>query len=114
MSESPKDLLGYAFGATVAAGGIMGFVKKRSVPSLAAGLVFGSLACAGAYHATQNPGKPYVGAGVSALLTGVMGARSVKSGQMIPGGVIALVSLGMMTKYSVAIYQGQNTSSSED
>ena len=44
------DYLGYAFGAVVAAGGAMGYVKKRSVPSLMAGLVFGGLAMAGAYH----------------------------------------------------------------
>ena len=44
------DYLGYAFGALVAAGGAMGYVKKRSVPSLVAGLTFGGLAAAGAYH----------------------------------------------------------------
>ena len=46
----PVDYLGYMFGAVVAAGGAMGYVKKRSVPSLVAGLAFGSLAAAGAYH----------------------------------------------------------------
>ena len=44
------DYLGFLFGAAVAAGGAMGYVKKRSVPSLVAGLAFGSLAAAGAYH----------------------------------------------------------------
>ena len=46
----PVDSLGYMFGAVVAAGGAMGYVKKRSVPSLVAGLAFGSLAAVGAYH----------------------------------------------------------------
>ena len=75
----------------------MGYVKKRSVPSLVAGLTFGGLAAVGAYHvrnvnlgitsfyqfscqASTNPNTPYVGAGVSALLAGVMGARAAKSG----------------------------------
>ena len=44
------DYPGYVFGAVVAAGGAMGYVKKRSVPSLVAGLAFGGLAMAGAYH----------------------------------------------------------------
>ena len=44
------DYMGYMFGAIVAAGGAMGYVKKRSVPSLVAGLAFGGLAMAGAYH----------------------------------------------------------------
>ena len=48
------DYLGYAFGAVVASGGAMGFVKKRSVPSLVAGLAFGGLAMAGAYHVGEN------------------------------------------------------------
>ena len=46
----PVDYLGYMFGAVVAAGGAMGYVKKRSVPSLVAGLAFGSLAAFGAAH----------------------------------------------------------------
>ena len=44
------DYLGYGFAGLVAAGGTMGYVKKRSVPSLIAGLAFGSLAAVGAYH----------------------------------------------------------------
>jgi len=101
------DYLGYAFGALVAAGGAMGYVKKRSVPSLVAGLTFGGLAAAGAYHASANPDTPYVGAGVSAVLGGVMGARAAKSGALMPGGLIALLALGMLGKYSLAFYQGQ-------
>ena len=51
------DYPGFLFGAAVAAGGAMGYVKKRSVPSLVAGLAFGSLAAAGAYHVSiTSPG----------------------------------------------------------
>ena len=81
----------------MAAGGAMGYVKKRSMPSLVAGVAFGGLAAVGAYHvsstrccirdltrfvsqASANPNTPYVGAGVSAVLAGVMGARAAKSG----------------------------------
>jgi len=74
------DYLGYVFGAVVAAGGGMGYVKKRSVPSLVAGLAFGGLAAVGAYHASSHPDTPYIGAGVSAALAGVMGSRAAKSG----------------------------------
>ena len=58
----------------------MGYIKKRSLPSLVAGLTFGGLAAVGAYHASQNPENPIVGAGVSGLLGTVMGARAVRSG----------------------------------
>ena len=43
------DYPGYAYGVAVALGGIMGYAKKRSVPSLVAGVAFGSLALYGAY-----------------------------------------------------------------
>ena len=43
------DYPGFAYGAAVALGGIMGYVKKRSVPSLVAGVACGSLALFGAY-----------------------------------------------------------------
>jgi len=102
----PTDFVGYAFGALVAAGGAMGYVKKRSVPSLVAGVAFGGLAAVGAYHASANPDTPYVGAGVSAVLAGVMGARAAKSGALMPGGLIALLALGMLGRYGLAFYQG--------
>lgn len=76
----PVDYLGYVFGAVVAGGGAMGYVKKRSVPSLVAGLAFGGLAAVGAYHASHNPDYPIVGAGVSGVLGAVMGARAARSG----------------------------------
>jgi len=104
------DYLGYAFGAVVAAGGAMGYVKKRSVPSLVAGLAFGGLAMAGAYHASLNPNTPYVGAGVSGLLAGAMGGRAAKSGKFMPSGLIALLALGMFGRYGVTLYQGQQKS----
>ena len=43
------DYPGIVYGSVVALGGIMGYVKKRSVPSLVAGVAFGSLALFGAY-----------------------------------------------------------------
>jgi len=101
----PVDYLGYLFGAMVAGGGAMGYVKKRSLPSLVAGLTFGGLAAAGAYHASQNPDNPIVGAGVSGLLGTVMGARAVRSGALMPAGLIAVMALGMFGRYSLTIYQ---------
>ncbi|KAL1435736.1 hypothetical protein MTO96_010521 [Rhipicephalus appendiculatus] len=44
---------GYAF--TVALGGVIGYVKAGSIPSLMAGLVFGGLALIGAYQTSQDP-----------------------------------------------------------
>jgi len=108
MSDMKKhDVTGYAFGALVATGGIMGFVKKRSLPSLLAGVTFGGLAAFGAYDASENPDTPYVGAAVSGLLGTAMGARALKSKSFMPAGAVSILSLAMLTKYSLAIYEGK-------
>jgi len=101
------DIVGYAFGGLVAMGGIMGYVKKRSIPSLAAGVTFGGLIAFGAYDASENPESPYVGLVVNGVLGGLMGARALKTKSMMPGGLISLLSLGMVAKYSSAIYEGK-------
>ena len=44
MSDMKKhDVAGYAFGALVATGGIMGFVKKRQIDASAAAALFFSV-----------------------------------------------------------------------
>ena len=40
---SRTDLIGYGYAFIVLAGGIMGYVKGGSVPSLAAGVLFGGV-----------------------------------------------------------------------
>merc|ERR1712029_1221566 len=77
----------------VATGGVMGFVKKRSVPSLLAGLSFGGLAAFGAYDASENPETPYVGAAVAGLLGTAMGARALKSKSFMPAGAVSVLCL---------------------
>uniref|UniRef100_A0A8C5T547 Transmembrane protein 14C n=1 Tax=Malurus cyaneus samueli TaxID=2593467 RepID=A0A8C5T547_9PASS len=54
------DWLGFGYAALVASGGIIGYAKAGSVPSLAAGVFFGSLAGLGAYQVSQNPNNVWV------------------------------------------------------
>jgi len=100
---SGMDYPGYVYSGLIALGGVMGYVKKKSVPSLAAGLLFGSLATYGAYSVSRN--ETFLPAlGTTGLLTGVMGARALKSGKLMPAGLIALLSLGMLSRYSYMLY----------
>lgn len=45
----PFDVYSATYAILVAAGGILGYAKAKSVPSLAAGLTFGALIGAGSY-----------------------------------------------------------------
>lgn len=51
----PFDVYSATYAILVAAGGILGYAKAKSVPSLAAGLTFGAMVGAGSYlEATQE------------------------------------------------------------
>ncbi|POV97081.1 hypothetical protein PSTT_15279 [Puccinia striiformis] len=85
MQTSP-DYLGLAYGCLVAMGGIMGFVKASSVPSLVAGTVSGGLIALGA-HRYQQKGKPDLIFGMSVMLSLLMGKRFLASRKMMPAGM---------------------------
>lgn len=48
-TRMPFDLITATYAIIVASGGIMGYVKAQSIPSLAAGLTFGCLLATGSY-----------------------------------------------------------------
>ena len=95
------DIIGFAYALTVAAGGIVGFVKKGSIMSGLMGLAFGATAGYGAYQTSQNPGNYALSLGVAATLTGVMGYRFINSGKIMPAGVVAALSLMMVVRYGL-------------
>uniref|UniRef100_A0A8I3P5Z1 Transmembrane protein 14C n=1 Tax=Canis lupus familiaris TaxID=9615 RepID=A0A8I3P5Z1_CANLF len=63
--------------------------RYGSVPSLAAGLFFGSLAGLGAYQLSQDPRNIWVFLATSGTLAGIMGMRFYHSGKFMPAGLIA-------------------------
>lgn len=60
-----------------------------SIPSLSAGLLFGSLLGYGAYQTTKNPNNLALSLGTSAVLGGIMGVRYLNSGKVMPAGILA-------------------------
>ncbi|KAG7216797.1 hypothetical protein INR49_021195 [Caranx melampygus] len=102
VSNMSVDWVGYGYAALVASGGVIGYVKAGSVPSLAAGLLFGGLAGFGAYQVSNDPNNVWVSLGA---LTGVMGKRFYGSRKFMPAGLMAGASLLMVGKLSMALLQ---------
>ncbi|KAH8300103.1 hypothetical protein KR044_009811 [Drosophila immigrans] len=94
----PVDWFGYVYAATVAAGGIMGYAKAGSVPSLGAGLAFGALLGYGAHMNSQDPPRPLLQLGTSLFLAGLMGARWNRSGKLMPAGMVCMLSVAALVK----------------
>ncbi|XP_069676461.1 transmembrane protein 14C [Periplaneta americana] len=94
----PIDFLSFAYAATVATGGIVGYARAGSIPSLGAGLLFGSILCYGAYQSSQNPNNYMVLLGTSGTLAGLMGYRFYNSGKFMPAGLVTILSVAMVLR----------------
>eukprot|EP00803_Ostreobium_quekettii_P001660 evm.model.scf_661.2 EVM.evm.TU.scf_661.2 scf_661:3917-4261(-) len=89
-----------------AAGGLIGYIKKGSKQSLAAGLTFGSLmaACGVAMGATRLGGLPmWIAAGSAAGMSYLMGKRYAAGRKLMPSGIVAGTSLAMALLYAGAL-----------
>jgi len=83
-------LLGYA--ALVLAGGVMGYAKAGSKPSLIAGVASALLLTAAWMWSRTSVGGLWLGAGVALALCVVFGMRLKKTGKMMPSGMMLAVS----------------------
>ncbi|XP_054893299.1 transmembrane protein 14C isoform X1 [Poeciliopsis prolifica] len=110
-SNMTVDWIGYGYATLVASGGVVGYVKAGSVPSLAAGLLFGGLAGFGAYQISNDPNNVWVSLATSGALSAVMGKRFYGSRKFMPAGLIAGASLLMVGKLSLTLLQKPTASS---
>ncbi|KAM4718971.1 transmembrane protein 14C isoform 2-T3 [Anableps anableps] len=99
------DWIGYGYATLVASGGVVGYVKAGSVPSLAAGLLFGGLAGFGAYQISNDPNNVWVSLATSGALSAIMGKRFYGSRKFMPAGLMAGASLLMVGKLSLTFLQ---------
>ena len=81
-------------GALVTLGGAMGYAKKKSIPSLAAGVAFGAMYMGSAYLINNGKVKDGFKVGMvgSALLFAAMAPRAIKSKAFMPAGLIATIA----------------------
>lgn len=71
-----------------------------SIPSLAAGFLFGGILLFGAVEASKTPANYNIQLAATSILTGVMGYRYYSTGKMVPG-VVTLLSVGMLLNIGV-------------
>ncbi|XP_007437557.1 transmembrane protein 14C isoform X1 [Python bivittatus] len=105
FSAMSVDWIGYGYAALVASGGIAGYVKAGSVPSLAAGLLCGGLAGLGAYQQSKDPNNIWLSLAASGTLTVLMGMRFYNSRKLMPAGLIAGASLLMVGKLGLQMME---------
>ncbi|XP_064363124.1 transmembrane protein 14C-like [Dromaius novaehollandiae] len=98
------DWLGFGYAALIASGGVIGYAKAGSVPSLAAGLLFGGLAGLGAYQQSKDPKNVWLSLVASGTLATVMGMRFYNSRKAMPG-LIAVASLFMVGRLGLQIME---------
>ncbi|KAA0160510.1 hypothetical protein FNF27_01445 [Cafeteria roenbergensis] len=82
----------FTMAALTAGLGVYGYMSKRSMPSLVAGVAFGAVYAASGYL-INNGRDEYghiVGAVASAALVGVMGPKYMKTRAAFPPGVLAV------------------------
>ncbi|XP_036374957.1 transmembrane protein 14C-like [Megalops cyprinoides] len=99
----PVDWIGYGYAVLLVTGGIMGYARKGSVPSLVAGVFFGCLAAVGAYQMSQNPKNFWVSLAAAGILTAIMGIRFLNSGKFMPAGLMAGASILMLVKIGLGM-----------
>ena len=89
---SPFVLLLYIYGVLLILGGLMGYIKAKSVPSLVAGGVCGVIALLLGYYYTWHF-APHAALLLALLLIFMMGKRYLNSRKVIPAGLIVVLSI---------------------
>lgn len=93
-----------AYALALLAGGVMGFVRAGSVPSLVGSSVYAALALAAAFLVGRNP---LVGLGLGTLTSLVVGVfflmRYLNTGKLMPAGMALALSVVVLIVSLIAL-----------
>ena len=93
------DFFAYSYAILVTFGGIMGYARKGSLPSLVMGLLTGIILFYAAYQVSLSPQNATLGLVVCCFLAAMMGYRFFQSGAFMPAGLVAGLSVAMGGRY---------------
>ncbi|GLC41894.1 hypothetical protein PLESTF_000097300 [Pleodorina starrii] len=95
MAPAGEVHLDIALSALTSLGGVMGYVRKKSLPSLLGGLTFGVAFGATAYIIQTHDAfvGHSVGCATSAVMATMMGMRLAKTKKVMPAGILTGVGL---------------------
>ncbi|KEF54011.1 uncharacterized protein A1O9_09806, partial [Exophiala aquamarina CBS 119918] len=86
----------YILGALTSVGGVTGYVRTGSVPSIAAGLTVGALYLLGGFRiAKRQTYGVELALLASVLLAGSSIPRAIKTGKPLPAGLSVLAATGL-------------------
>ncbi|KAL8280105.1 hypothetical protein RQP46_007435 [Phenoliferia psychrophenolica] len=94
---------GYTIACLVALGGLIGFLKAGSVPSLVAGVGSGAALGYGVSRAARSRNDVYIVVGVSLLLVGMMGKKFMKTGKFMPAGLVTVLSAFTLVRFGIRL-----------
>ena len=98
-------LIVWTYGVLVLAGGVIGWVKAKSKPSLIAGVLFGLLLIADGFWISRDRRHQGLIAGIvlSGTLLLLMGIRFIKTRTFMPAGLTATLSLVVVALLLIAL-----------
>lgn len=96
------------YAALLAAGGLIGFLKAGSRPSLIAGLASGLVAVAALALSTRSPQGFWLGAALSAVMLVFFGRRFASGRKFMPGGMLTVASLAVLVVMILGIIRPSN------
>ncbi|KAF2186866.1 hypothetical protein K469DRAFT_725544 [Zopfia rhizophila CBS 207.26] len=93
---APLSTIALVLGALTAGGGITGYIRTGSVPSVAAGVTVGTLYALGGFRLRNRaPYSVELGLLASIILAGSSIPRAIKTGKPLPIGLSILASYGL-------------------
>ncbi|XP_053565315.1 transmembrane protein 14A-like [Bombina bombina] len=98
------DWIGFGYAALLVFGGFLGYSRKGSIVSLAAGLTIGSVAGYGAYCVSHNPHDIKISLIAALILSIVMGLRYNRSRKLMPAGIVAGISLFIVLRLVLGLF----------